>query len=573
MDIHFEGQAVVVTGAARGIGGGIVEGFVERGARVWACDVLDAELAALKARAQPKRGGALQTRTVDLTQSHQVDAFVREVEGVCGAVDVLVHVAGGVRGQLKRPLEEVSDDDWRAIYAVNVEGAFFVSRAVVPGMKKNGGGRIVVIASRAGLGVSLTGIQSYATAKAAQLGLVRQLAHELGPSGITVNAVAPGFLRTSPDYERQWQSYGSARPEGDDRTRRHATPGRAARHRARRDVPGLALRVVDHRAGAARDRQPDRLSVGRRRSCPHVRPSLPSRRSRNSPGSGPSCAGAASSSGCAPAARSGLTSWPGGARCAVALSFDSDHETGELREGGESIGRLSQGQYGNRAGIPRILRLLQKHAIPATFYVPAVSAMLYPDEQRRVVAEGHEIGIHGWIHERNSILPEAAERDLQMRSADALEKVSGQRPVGIRTPSWDFSPHTLAITRDMGLLYDSSLMADDDCYELVLDGQPTGVVELPVEWIRDDAVYFNMNRFAALRPYTPPSAVLEVFRREFDAAYAEGGLFQLTMHPHIIGHRSRLMMLEELIRHIRAHAGIWFATHAEVARYVKENNP
>jgi hypothetical protein len=96
----------------------------------------------------------------------------------------------------------------------------------------------------------------------------------------------------------------------------------------------------------------------------------------------------------------------------------------------------------------------------------------------------------------------------------------------------------------MGLLYDSSLMADDDCYELLLDGQPTGVVELPVEWIRDDAVYFNMNRFAALRPYTPPSAVLEIFRREFDAAYAEGGLFQLTMHPHIIGHRSRMMILE-----------------------------
>ena len=164
------------------------------------------------------------------------------------------------------------------------------------------------------------------------------------------------------------------------------------------------------------------------------------------------------------------TTWPNGARCAVALSFDSDHETGELREGGESIGRLSQGQYGNRAGIPRILALMQKYAIPATFYVPAVSAMLYPDEQRRVVAEGHEIGIHGWIHERNSILPEASERDLQMRAADMLEKVSGRRPVGIRTPSWDFSPQTLAITRDMGLLYDSSLMADDDCYELLLDG-------------------------------------------------------------------------------------------------------
>src|SRR5262245_26435094 len=209
MDIYFDNQAVIVTGAARGIGGGIVEGFVERGAKVWACDLLQDELVALKARARPQRGGTLETRTVDLTQSRQVDGFVREVEQACGAVDVLVHVAGGVRGQTKRPVEEVSDDDWRAIQAVNVEGAFFASRAVAPGMKKKGRGRIVVIASRAGLGVSLTGIQSYATAKAAQLGLVRQLAHELGPSGITVNAVVTGFMRTSPDYKSPWESSGT----------------------------------------------------------------------------------------------------------------------------------------------------------------------------------------------------------------------------------------------------------------------------------------------------------------------------------------------------------------------------
>ncbi len=263
--------------------------------------------------------------------------------------------------------------------------------------------------------------------------------------------------------------------------------------------------------------------------------------------------------------------WKNGARCAVALSFDSDHESGELREGGTSPGRFSQGQYGARVAVPRILKLLGKYGIPASFYVPAVIAQLYPEEQRRVVGEGHEIGIHGWIHERNSILPPAAERDLQMRSCDMLEKIAGVRPVGIRTPSWDFSPHTLAITRDMGLLYDSSLMADDDCYELLLDNEPTGVVELPVEWIRDDAVYFNMNRYLALRPYTAPSAVLEIFGREFDAAYAEGGLFQLTMHPHISGHRSRIWLLEELIRHISGHPGVWFATHAEIARYARDH--
>jgi peptidoglycan-N-acetylglucosamine deacetylase len=263
--------------------------------------------------------------------------------------------------------------------------------------------------------------------------------------------------------------------------------------------------------------------------------------------------------------------WPEGARCAVALSFDSDHETSDLRDGGKSLGRLAWGQYGNRVGVPRILRLLERYGVRATFYVPAVTALIHPDEQRRIVAEGHEIGIHGWIHELNSILPEAAERDLMHRSADTLEKVSGVRPVGMRTPSWDFSWHTLAIAAEMGLLYDSSLMSDEDCYELLLDGEPCGVVELPVEWVRDDAVYFMMNRFSALRPYTPPAGVFDVFRREFEAAYDEGGLFQLTMHPHVIGYRSRIWIVEELIRLARARAGVWFATHAEVARWAKEH--
>ncbi len=156
------------------------------------------------------------------------------------------------------------------------------------------------------------------------------------------------------------------------------------------------------------------------------------------------------------------------------------------------------------------------------------------------------------------------------RSADTLEEICGVRPVGMRTPSWDFSPHTLAIMREMGLLYDSSLMADDEPYELLEDGEPTGVVELPVEWIRDDAPYFMMNRYSGLRPYTPPEAVLGIWRREFDLAAEEGGLFLLTMHPHIIGHRSRIRMLEELIRYMRTCSGVWFATHEQVARYCKE---
>ncbi len=262
-------------------------------------------------------------------------------------------------------------------------------------------------------------------------------------------------------------------------------------------------------------------------------------------------------------------SWPGGARCAVALSFDVDHETNELRDGGRSVGRLSWGQYGNRVGMPKILGLLRREAITASFFVPAVTALLYPDEQRRVIAEGHEIGLHGWIHELNTAVPAAAERDLHFRAADALEAVTGVRPVGMRTPSWDFSEATLSIQRELGLLYDSSLFADDDPYELVEKGEPTGIVELPVEWVRDDAVYFNMHRFQALRPYTAPETVFDIFRREFDGAWEERGLFLLTMHPHVITYRSRIWILEKLIAHARAKGGVWFASHAAIAAHVK----
>ena len=263
--------------------------------------------------------------------------------------------------------------------------------------------------------------------------------------------------------------------------------------------------------------------------------------------------------------------WPGGARCAFAISFDADHDTIPLRDSDESPMRISQGQYGNRSAMPRIRKLLEREGVPASFFYPAVSALLYPDEVRAVAAEGHEIGIHSWIHEANTKLPQGVERDLTFRAADTLERIGGTRPVGMRTASWDFSVDTMSIIRELGLLYDSSLMADDDPYELVADGEATGVVELPPEWIRDDAVYYNFVRFSALRPYTPPSSVLEIFTSEFDGAWNERGLFLLTLHPHVSGHRSRLPVIEKLIQHAKAKGEVWFATHAEVARWCKEH--
>ena len=207
MKLDFSGQTVIVTGAAHGFGRAIAHAFAWDGAQVWACDT-NAEGLGETARLAHHDGLILQTRTVDVGDRAAVGAFVDEVVAATGRLDVLVNNAGGVLGQVGRPLEEISPADWGAIFRVNVDGAFYFAQAAAPAMKRQGRGRIVNISSGAGLGVSLTGIQAYASAKAAQIGLTRQLAHELGEWGITVNNVAPGFVRSNPTTERQWQSYG-----------------------------------------------------------------------------------------------------------------------------------------------------------------------------------------------------------------------------------------------------------------------------------------------------------------------------------------------------------------------------
>ncbi len=206
-DQRFTSQTVIVTGAAQGFGRAIALAFAAEGASVWVCDTNAAGLSETAQVAQ--QGGLnLQTRTVDVGDPVAVTDFVTEVAGADGRVDVLVNNAGGVLGQVGRPLEEVTPDEWRSIFAVNVDGAFYFAQAASRYMKGQRRGRIINISSGAGLGISLTGIQAYASAKAAQIGLTRQLAHELGEWNITVNNVAPGFIRSNPTTERQWQSYG-----------------------------------------------------------------------------------------------------------------------------------------------------------------------------------------------------------------------------------------------------------------------------------------------------------------------------------------------------------------------------
>ena len=200
MNIRFDGKTIIVSGAGHGIGRAIAHSFASLGATVHGCDLNAAELA------ETAKGQAgIHTRVLDLTDRAAATEWVRGI----GPVFCLVNNAGGVAGQVMRPIEEVTDADWDRIFAVNVGAAMALSRAAAPAMKQAGEGRIVNISSGAGLQASLTGIQAYCSAKHAVVGLTRQLAHELGRFNITVNSVAPGFIRSNETTERQWEGYGT----------------------------------------------------------------------------------------------------------------------------------------------------------------------------------------------------------------------------------------------------------------------------------------------------------------------------------------------------------------------------
>lgn len=212
MQFDFAGKVAIVTGSAHGFGRAICLQLATHGAQVWACDLRGDEVEET-ARLCAQQGGTCTARVVDVSREADVSRFVAEVAAASDRVDILVNNAGGVLGQVGKPLESVSPEDWHAIFGVNLDGAFFTARAVAPIMKRRRYGRIVNISSGAGRSVSLTGIQAYASAKAGQIGLTRQLAHELGQYGITVNNIAPGFVLSNPTTQKQWESYG---PDGQE---------------------------------------------------------------------------------------------------------------------------------------------------------------------------------------------------------------------------------------------------------------------------------------------------------------------------------------------------------------------
>ncbi|MEW6299190.1 MAG: polysaccharide deacetylase [Thermodesulfobacteriota bacterium] len=264
--------------------------------------------------------------------------------------------------------------------------------------------------------------------------------------------------------------------------------------------------------------------------------------------------------------------WPDGARVAVSLSFDFDTEPVWLGfQKQRSPSYMSRGEYGARAGMPRILALLDKYQIPATFFIPAASMVLHPKELQDILRRPrHEIGFHSYVHENPMELSEQEEREVYEKAMRIFVDKVGKRPVGFRSAAWDLTPATIRLVKEMGFLYDSSMMADDDPYTLVTDGQDTGLIELPVEWILDDWPYFQLSWATHHVGLRPADEVYAIWAAEFDGAYAEGGMFILVMHPQVIGHRYRMQMLERLIQYMRSKPGVWFATHEQIARYVQE---
>jgi peptidoglycan/xylan/chitin deacetylase (PgdA/CDA1 family) len=251
----------------------------------------------------------------------------------------------------------------------------------------------------------------------------------------------------------------------------------------------------------------------------------------------------------------------------VCLSWDIDNESFTLAAGDHSPIMLSWGEYGAKEGLDRILQLHDKYGIPATFFIPAVSAIVSPQmiEEFRKRPQ-HEVGIHGWIHENVAALNDREEeRRLLLKSVAFWQQALGKRPVGYRAPYFVFSKHTLQLLKEAGFEYDSSAMSMSVPYEIQAFDQPTGLVEIPPSWIVDDAPYLYLPGGSL----PSPRIAFEVFREDFDRAYEEGTLFVLTMHPMITGRRVYMGHLEELVNHMKSKPGVWFATAQQIADYVK----
>jgi peptidoglycan/xylan/chitin deacetylase (PgdA/CDA1 family) len=261
--------------------------------------------------------------------------------------------------------------------------------------------------------------------------------------------------------------------------------------------------------------------------------------------------------------------WPNNAKVAVSLAIEMDAEASGVTPNEILPVPLSAREFGMIKGLPRLLEVLDRHKIPATFYFAAMNASLRPEQVETIKKrKGDEIALNGWMQENLGDLDnESAEQQLLDDSIATLTRLAGKRPVGWRAPSWTFSRFTVAKLQKAGFLYDSSLQGRDEPYEIVANGQPTRLVELPLEPILNDEPYFTTSR-----SFPAPEAIFKVYQDEFDVAYREGTMVMLTLHPSVSGHRSRITYLDSLLTYMQSKPGVWFATGEQIATHVKPSN-
>ncbi len=254
--------------------------------------------------------------------------------------------------------------------------------------------------------------------------------------------------------------------------------------------------------------------------------------------------------------------WPEGYRCCVNLSFDYDSNSALMWRAPLDIVAQSRGRFAPNVAIPRILDMLDRLEVEATFFTPGWTVDQFTGSVEEIVSRGHELAAHGYLHERLAEISREAEEQAFQRGLAAFEKV-GVRPEGFRAPYWLISDRTIGLMRRLGFKYDSNFMDNDMPYILVWRGEETGLVELPVEWMLDDWPQFETHRRA-------PDDAYRVWKPEFEGVYELGRYFGLTCHPQAIGRISRLKMLEKLIGEMKAKEDVWFASCKDVAGWARK---
>ena len=263
--------------------------------------------------------------------------------------------------------------------------------------------------------------------------------------------------------------------------------------------------------------------------------------------------------------------WPKGTKCPVVLSFDVDAEllwNVWLTKEPSPID-VSQGVYDIKVGVPRVLAMLRRLGIKATFFIPGAIAEKYPNAAKEIAAAGHEVAHHGYLHEDCGKLNRDEEREMLLRGSEAIKRITGKEPRGARLT---LGKTTIANLADLGFLYESTLMDDDQPYRISIDGKPSRLIELPVCFAFNDTSYFAYT-FGLGKPFLTPREVESVYRDEFDAMLREKKYCMYMLHPQIIGRASRLDMLERTVKHMQSKPGVWFATALEVAEHCQEILP